>query len=76
MFTFLCLALNETSMHINPSVEIEVIQLCVTQSFTLVTLNLPREKKIKGEVDNSSLMKLYESEWTQCDIGKDLFKED
>lgn len=75
MFALLCLALNETSMHINPSVEIEVIQLCVTQTFTLVPLNLPREKKMKGEF-NPSLMKLYESKWTQCDIGKVFFKED
>lgn len=45
--TNLCLlALKGTSMHINPSVVIMLLSNSdVTQSFMLVPLNLPREKK-------------------------------
>ena len=80
MFVCLCLALKGTSLHINPSVVVGPSSNSnVTQSFTLVPLNLPREKGGGESREATQLQfneRLRKQVDTQCDIGRDLFEED
>ena len=64
-------------MHINPSVVIGPSSSSdVTQGFTLVPRNLPGEGKKKKDSREATQLQFNESLKTQCDIGRDLFKED